>query len=200
MLVNLKILHPTKEVIFQHCGDKKLLTKNIHLFKSLEIAYLLFSKKKNIIFSCSTWVKSRFCSWSGIEGSGKAWPLMPEERKSQACRCLDSWDVSTTSCRMRPSAHWPFSPQVRQKRLLHVTLCIDVSLPSSVLVLSYNRIPLQISRGSLCTPSWLRGSSPCWTTSCSTWWVLRWVPLKSRTSVSSTSSPSSLFPISAPST
>lgn len=71
-------------------------------------------------FLCSTWVKSRFCSWRGIEGTGKAWPLMPEERKSPACRCLDSWDASTTSCPMRPSAHWPSSPQVRQKRPLHI--------------------------------------------------------------------------------
>ena len=72
--------------------------------------------------SFSTWVKSRFCSWSGIEGSGKAWPPMPEERRSRACRCLDSWDASTTSCPTRPSAHWPSSPQVWQNRLLHMIL------------------------------------------------------------------------------
>lgn len=34
---------------------------------------------------------------------------------------------------MRPLAHWPSSPQVRQKLLLRATLCIDESLSSSIL-------------------------------------------------------------------
>lgn len=104
---------------------------------------------------------------------------------------------------MRPSALWPSSPQVRKKRFdssywfIHLKV---VFIPSPC-VFSFYHFPLfQRSRGSLCTPSWQRGSSPCWITSCSTWWVLRWVPLKSRTSVSLTSSPSSLFLTSAPST
>lgn len=71
------------------------------------------------LFFCSTWVKLRFCSLSVTEGSGKAWPLMPEEKKSQACRCLDNWDASTTSCPMRLSAHWPSLPQVRQDKKKH---------------------------------------------------------------------------------
>lgn len=58
----------------------------------------------------------------------------------------------------------------------------------------------QKSRVSLCTRFWLRESSPCWTTFCSTWLVQKWVHLKSRTSVSSTLSRSSSFLTSARST
>lgn len=162
-------------------------------------------------FLCSTWVKSRFCSWRGIEGTGKAWPLMPEERKSPACRCLDSWDASTTSCPMRPSAHWPSSPQVRKKRPLHIipftlhswTHLIVVLIHSLWLFLPFAFLFFSLSqklRVSLCTHSWLRGSSPCLTTSCSTWRVLKWALLKSRTSVSLTSNLSSSFLTSAQST
>lgn len=160
-------------------------------------------------FPCSTWVKSRFCSWRGIEGTGKAWPLMPEERKSPACRCLDSWDASTTSCPMRPSAHWPSSPQVRQKRPLHIlstTLMNPFNCcphPFTVIISAFCFSFFSLSqklRVSLFTHSWLRGSSPCLTTSCSTWRVLKWALLKSRTSVSLTSNLSSSFLTSAQST
>lgn len=160
-------------------------------------------------FLCSTWVKSRFCSWRGIEGTGKAWPLMPEERKSPACRCLDSWDASTTSCPMRPSGHWPSSPQVRQKRPLHIlstTLMNPFNCcphPFTVIISAFCFSFFSLSqklRVSLCTHSWLRGSSPCLTTSCSTWRALKWALLKSRTSVSLTSNLSSSFLTSAQST
>lgn len=58
---------------------------------------------------------------------------------------------------------------------------------------------LQKSRGYSYIHSWQKGSSPCWITSCNTWWVPRWARLKWRISASLTSSLSSSFPISAPS-
>lgn len=80
--------------------------------------YLLSSTEMSEFFlSCSTWVKSKCCSWSEIGGSGKASLLMPEVKRNQACRCLDSWDASITSCLMRPLAHWPSSLQVRWAKI-----------------------------------------------------------------------------------
>lgn len=171
------------------------------LLAVLMLVFCLLAKARNpTFFSCSTWVKSKFCSWSGIEGNGKASVLTPEERRSQACRCLDSWDASTTSCLMRPSAPWPSSLQVREDLTLSIDSSID-GLSSTIPWFLFHCFPhLQRSKGSLYTRSWLKGSSPCWTTSCSTWWVLRWEHLKWRTSVSLTSSHSSLFLTSAPST
>lgn len=100
-----------------------------------------------IIFSRSTWVKSRFCSWSGIGGSGKAWLPMPWGRRNRACRCLDSWDVSTTLCLTRPLAHWPFSPQVRQKIFDMFIKPFQVCLPLCIIFLFICR-----DQGDLCAP------------------------------------------------
>lgn len=101
---------------------------------------------------------------------------------------------------MRPSAPWPSSPQVGGDLTLSMDSSTD-GCSSNIPWILFHCFPLlQRSKGSLYTRSWLKGSSPCWTTSCSTWWVLRWEHLKWRISVSLTSSHSSLFLTSAPST